>query len=46
MNIITISAGSNCHLISDGEPHLMIDAGAPGMGAKIERTLAQNKIAM
>lgn len=46
MNIITISAGSNCHLISDGERHLMIDAGAPGMGAKIERTLAQNKIAM
>lgn len=46
MNILTIPAGSNCYLISQGEQHLMIDAGAPGMGAKIERTLAQNKIAM
>jgi len=46
MNIITISAGSNCYLISDRERHLMIDAGAPGMAAKIERTLAQNKIAI
>ena len=46
MNIITISAGSNCYLISQGEQHLMIDAGAPGMGAKIEKALAQHQIAM
>jgi len=46
MNIITISAGSNCYLLSKGERHLMIDAGAPGMAAKIERTLAQNQIAI
>jgi glyoxylase-like metal-dependent hydrolase (beta-lactamase superfamily II) len=46
MNIITISAGSNCYLVSQGEEHLMIDAGAPGMGAKIERILAQHQIAM
>jgi glyoxylase-like metal-dependent hydrolase (beta-lactamase superfamily II) len=46
MNIITIPAGSNCYLVSQGEEHLMIDAGAPGMGAKIERTLVQHQIAM
>ncbi|TYC87106.1 MBL fold metallo-hydrolase [Acetobacterium wieringae] len=46
MNIITISAGSNCYLISQGEHHLMIDAGAPEMGDKIEKKLAQHQIAM
>lgn len=46
MNIITIPAGSNCYLVSQGEQHLMIDAGAPGMGTKIERILAKHQIAM
>ena len=46
MNILTIPAGSNCYLISQGKQHIMIDAGAPGMGAKIEKPLAQHRIVM
>lgn len=46
MNRLTISAGSNCYLVSVGEKIMMIDAGDPTKRQKIEDGLESNKINM